>query len=95
MTTTRRSAMAMLGLAPAAAIGAETFVGAKEEPGLRAGITEYRKEVFAAALEKLAAQVRAEKVTILSVNVTSRLDCDNIVGLNDLMIRFHYDPDVA
>jgi ATP-dependent helicase/DNAse subunit B len=95
MTTSRRTALAMLGLAPATAVGAETFMAAPENPGGVQSVTRaYDRERFANAFEKLAAELRRDAVEIHSLKLSSSMEPNEIADMHDLVLRFRYKPEI-
>jgi hypothetical protein len=95
MTHTRRTALAMLGLGAATAVGAETFNADPERSGTVQGVsTAYRKERYAQAFEKLAQELRADRVHIHHLKLSASLEANAIADVHDLHLQFRYEPEV-
>lgn len=97
MITTRRTALAMLGLAPASAVGAETFNAGHPEisGGVQYGGDAYNKERYARAFEQLASEIRSARVDVVSIELRAKLEANSFVDEHDLNVRFRYKPEVV
>ncbi len=94
MTTTRRTALAMLGLGTAAAVGSETFSSAPAQArGIQSVAGAYNKERYAQAFERLAAELRSDQVSIERLSLNATLDADTIADTHELTVRFVYMPE--
>lgn len=90
----RRTTLAMLGLAPATAVGAETFLNAPE-PGhwARPNIgNDSSNETVATALRNLADNIVAGKVDVTCLDLNASLKPDEIVYHN-LTVTFAHKPE--
>lgn len=95
MSTTRRTALAMLGLAPASAVSAETFIAPPDKPGDVQSVSgAYQRERFAQAFEKLAAELRRDTVMIESLKMSASLEANEIADRHELVLKFIYMPEV-
>src|SRR5688572_15273777 len=96
MSTTRRTALAMLGLAPAtAAVGSEQFMAAPKKPGeIQSVFGAYTAEDFAGAFENLARNIRAGSVDVDRLRFVSDLSADKIADCHELTLNFRYKPEV-
>lgn len=95
MTTTRRTALAMLGLASASAVGAETFMSPPPTPGdVQSVSAAYQRERFAQAFEKLASELRRDAVLVESLTLSASLQHDDIADRHELVLKFAYRPEV-
>src|SRR6266576_1664286 len=94
MTTTRRTALAMLGLGTATAVGSETFnLAPTNARQVASGAGAYDKERYAQAFENIARELRLDRVSIVSIDLHARLEADSIADIHDLKICFHYMPE--
>lgn len=95
MTTSRRTALAMLGLGSASAIGSESFSKPPEYPGEVHSVTgSYDRERYAQTFERLAAELRRDAVEIESIKLTASLDSHEVADRHELSVRFIYKPEV-
>ena len=92
----RRTALAMLGLVPASAIGAESFIEPPEVPGEMQSVTgAYRKERWARAFELLAAEIRKESVELSNAKISASLGPNDVADLHELTVTFRYLPELS
>lgn len=95
MTTTRRTALAMLGLGTATAVSAETFNAPPSKAGgVRTARTAYDRERYAKAFENLARELRRDSVEVQSIDLRASLEADTIADTHELTVRFIYKPEV-
>jgi hypothetical protein len=95
MTTTRRTALAMLGLGTAAAVESETFTSKPARAGdLQSVAGGYDKERYAQAFENLARELRRDAVSVDRITLSATLEMDNIGDQHELTVRFVYMPEV-
>lgn len=91
----RRTALAMLGLAPATAVGAETFMNPPDNPGdIQSVSGAYTAERFANALEQLAKEIRRGAVYVESLNLNASLHFNGIADRHELLLKFLFKPEV-
>ena len=98
MSATRRTALAMLGLAPASAIGSETFTGPADPSnnrGVRSVVGSYDRERYARVFETLAAELRKDSVELQNIELKSVLNADALADVHDLTVRFRYLPELS
>jgi len=95
-TTSRRSALAMLGIVPAAgsALAIENFITDPEYPGeFRSGAGAHQVDRFAKALENLAAELRAGHLSITSLALAAKVEANDVVDQHELVVKFLYHPE--
>lgn len=93
----RRTALAMLGFGgtAAAVMGSEAFAMPPEEPGeIQSSASAYNKERYAKALENLAAELRADRVAIVNLNLASSIEAHNLADVHTLRLEFIYKPEL-
>lgn len=96
MTTSRRTALAILGLAPTAAIGSETFNKTADRPGdVQSCVEAYDKERYAAAFRKIADDIRAGHIDISHLSLNSEINADLIADVHELKLKFRYNVDMG
>lgn len=94
MTTSRRTILAVLGLAPAA-IGSEAFANPPDMPGeIQSVSTAFSNERAAKALEALARELRRGSIDTTSINVSSDMTANDIADQHTLTFRFLHKPEV-
>jgi len=90
----RRTFVGMLGLAPASAVGAESFLLPNEAPYTpRAVAGSTNDEVIATALENIAQEIRAKVCTVESLSTNSEIHNNAIAGSHEVRIRIYYEPE--
>lgn len=94
MSTTRRTLLAFLGLAPAsAAIGSETFRPVpKESRNIQCG-NSCTSESMTAAFRHFADGIEKKQIEMISLGFASALDVDKIAE-HEMIIRFYYLPEI-
>lgn len=90
MSSSRRTVLAMLGLAPATAVGAETFLPAPEKAKVQIGRSN--REVIAAAFRRMAENIEAGNVETISFEIHCSIDPDDAVK-HSLTTTFFYLPE--
>lgn len=93
MSTTRRTALAMLGLGSTAAIGAETFIEPNKYGSVQAVAGAATKERMATALENLAKELRAGNALAESIELNAKLTANDIADRHTLTLQFIYLPE--
>lgn len=93
MSENRRTVLAMLGLGSVASIGTDTFLAPPAKAGeLRSVSQAYDNERFAAAFEKIAAEIRKGSISVERLAVNSSMEPNALADRHDLELRFFYIP---
>lgn len=87
----RRTTLAMLGLAPATAVGAESF-SAKPIDEPWAPSSHYSKETYARVFRSLSEQIEQGRVDVFNIDLAVTLKPDDFVK-HILSVEFSYKPD--
>lgn len=93
MSTTRRTALAMLGLGSTSAVGAESFVNPDKRNGVHAVGGSTTPDRMATALENLAKEIRADNAIPVSIELNALLEANNIADQHTLTLKFIYLPE--
>ena len=92
--TTRRTALAFLGLAPAGALATEDFLDTKGKQPPFAGM-DWRNEKAAGVLRRLADGIESRTISVHSLQVNSRISANEMLT-QVLSIEFALnEPDVG
>jgi hypothetical protein len=83
----------MLGLAPASAVGAETFLQAPDKPERPNVGADANAATIVNALRRLAENIEAGRVGVGRLDLNAKLLRDEIVE-HDLTVGFVYKPEV-
>ena len=92
MDMTRRTTLAMLGLIPATAVGAETFLEPIEGPYTIQAGSDASPERVAGALERLAASIRSGETLVSGLQVDCSIEPDTVVE-HKVSVRFCYQAE--
>lgn len=93
MSVSRRTTLAMLGLAPSTVVGAETFLPPIE--GRRSGQAGRTSDkVIAAALRRLAENIEGGTVSATGIEINAAINPNAIVE-HALTIRFSHNPEAV
>lgn len=86
----RRTTLAMLGLVPSAAIGAETMIDPKHKADIQTGMDTSPQQI-ATALKRLAEQIETGNVLTEALDFSASLRADTLLT-NRLTVSFWYAP---
>jgi hypothetical protein len=89
-TLSRRTTLAMLGLAPATAVGAETFLPPVEGGGVQVGFST--DKIMANAFRQLAENIEAGRVCVRSIDLGCSVRSDVVIE-HTLTTTFSYEPE--
>ncbi len=89
----RRTTLAMLGLVPATAVGAETMIDPKNEPTTLLTGHDTSAQQIATALHRLAEQIEAGAVLTERLDFSASLAADTPL-MNVLTVSFWHNPEV-
>ncbi|QOZ25289.1 hypothetical protein [Bradyrhizobium sp. CCBAU 51753] len=93
MTTTRRTLLAVMGLAPVSAVQAETFSAPATDGRAQTVQGAYSKERYACAFEQLAAELRRDAVELVRINFASRLESNSLADVHTMTVELIYLPE--
>lgn len=91
MSMNRRVTLAMLGLAPTAAIGAESFVDGPVD-AIYTGTSTYNERVWANAFRNLAEQIEKGTISVHKLDIAASLQSQEFCQ-HTLKLEFSYLPD--